>query len=416
MLIYHYWPDAVGGAEQACRRLAAGLADRRFECIVLTARVRLDMPRIQTDGEVRVRRFLVPEALVRVIRKPIASSTNSAVQSFSLSGKKRDEKPFISRYFSRFLRWLNAVFFLVGVTAWCCRHRQSVKVLHVHTSDWIAGLAGWLSHRLGIVALCKESTFPSLPKFQPGTPFRKRLDNFRRRLPFIALNVEIRDDLVKKSIPHERIAVIPNPIPVSRVERCESPYPLVLWIGNASQGVQTKGLDILARAWVDIKRECPDARLALLGAGVNGVVKALFEAPQGNGVQFVGYVQDVDSWIKRAWVSVLPSRREGMSNALLESMAGGVAVVASDIPGNSSVIRHGDTGRLFPCGDSTALADEVVRLIRDQIERDRLGKTAQRYVESRFTVDTVVERTIKCYRSLQPSNHVSRCGDESKLI
>ncbi|WP_446008843.1 glycosyltransferase family 4 protein [Candidatus Electrothrix sp.] len=406
MLIYHYWPDKVGGAEQSCRRLAAGLAEHGYKCIVLTARTNLLYSRIEKDGNVTIRRFFVPEAWVAVLRSIVGFFQSSKTQSNDHSNSpSRPKEPLrktigLDVILSRLLKYWNSLFFMSGVSMWCFWHRKRISILHVHTSDWIAGVAGWLCHWHGIHALCKESTFPALPEYTQGIPFRSALNMWRKRLPFIAQNPNVKEDLVAKGIRQDCVFVIPNPIPICGIERHEHQSPFVLWIGNASQGIDTKGLDVLASSWERIKHECPSATLALLGAGVDDKVHSLFDSQNSNGVEFFGYVDDVNIWIKRAWVVVLPSRREGMSNALLESMALGVPVVASNIPGNKYIVKHDITGRLFSSEDSSSLTQEVLKLIDSPDERKRLGDSAQQYVVDHYDKSSVVLKTIACYESL----------------
>ncbi len=140
--------------------------------------------------------------------------------------------------------------------------------------------------------------------------------------------------------------------------------------------------------------------LRALGAGANG------ERPQGvivgdgplrdalaaqaralgvaDDVRFTGTVADVRPLLAAMDVFVLPSRAEGMSNALMEAMAAGRPVVATAVGGNTEVVTHGSTGVLVPPGDAGALATAVGGLLHDPERASHLATAARRVVTDRF--------------------------------
>lgn len=106
-------------------------------------------------------------------------------------------------------------------------------------------------------------------------------------------------------------------------------------------------------------------------------------------VLFPGTVRDPERYYRVAGLFVLPSQFEGFPNALLEAMACGCAVIATDSPGGTSeIVRHGVDGLLTPPGDVRTLAREMDRLMTDAGERSRLGARAID-VSSRFGVDRI---------------------------
>jgi glycosyltransferase involved in cell wall biosynthesis len=117
-------------------------------------------------------------------------------------------------------------------------------------------------------------------------------------------------------------------------------------------------------------------------------------------VDFVGYRQDLDVWFRRAAVFVLPSRHEGISNALLEAQSFGLPAVVSEIPGNRAVVVDGVTGLVVPAGDAAALAAALVRLLGDADLRRRMGSEARRRVSAEFGIETVARRLGDLYRRL----------------
>jgi glycosyltransferase involved in cell wall biosynthesis len=98
-------------------------------------------------------------------------------------------------------------------------------------------------------------------------------------------------------------------------------------------------------------------------------------------------------------VFALPSRAEGLPNALLEAMASGLACVATDIPGSRDVLEHGG-GELLPLDDPESLAAALERLAADPEARRRLGEQARSLVEARYSIESVAERYEALYRRL----------------
>jgi glycosyltransferase involved in cell wall biosynthesis len=177
-----------------------------------------------------------------------------------------------------------------------------------------------------------------------------------------------------------RIEVIPNPVealdplPLSGDER-------VLFAGRFSR---TKGVDLLLDAWPRVAEERSDARLVLLGTTHEGVgpgedfATLVRDDPVlRTSIDLPGWVADVLPYYAAADVFVIPSRTEGLSNALLEATALGRVVVASDIPGNRAVL--GDAHPLyFPAGDIRALEATLLKALTDPAAREQAVANAMR--------------------------------------
>jgi len=99
-------------------------------------------------------------------------------------------------------------------------------------------------------------------------------------------------------------------------------------------------------------------------------------------------------------ISVLCSRTEALSNSILEAMAAGNPVVASDVGGNPDPVRDGETGLLFPVGHVEALANALDRLLTDPAEARRLGDGGRRVARNEYTVAAALAALETTYRSL----------------
>ena len=117
-------------------------------------------------------------------------------------------------------------------------------------------------------------------------------------------------------------------------------------------------------------------------------------------MRFLGERLDAEHLLRAGQIFLLPSRSEGMSNALLEAMATGLACVASQTGGNIDLLEHGITGLLSPPGDAAALADTLSALLDDVSLRRRLGAAARELVMERHRMDHVIQRYADLYASL----------------
>ena len=108
-------------------------------------------------------------------------------------------------------------------------------------------------------------------------------------------------------------------------------------------------------------------------------------------LHFLGARNDVDAILQHADGSVLCSLWEGLSNALLEAMAAGKPVIASDVGGSPEIVHHERNGLLFPSDDDQALAEAIQRLAADPALSKRLGQQGQADIAERFSVHAMVD-------------------------
>lgn len=162
---------------------------------------------------------------------------------------------------------------------------------------------------------------------------------------------------------------------------------LILWVGRMDP---VKGLPRLLAAFRRLVPE-RDAHLVLAGGPVKSATYVLLgkEAKAlalADRVHFLGPRGDVPSLLKAADVFVLPSRTEGLPNALLEAMAAGCPVVTTDVPGCHDLVTHDRTGLIVPYGDTEALASVLKQLLADPDRAHRLGQAAAKEVAEQWTV------------------------------
>src|SRR5260370_11883462 len=93
----------------------------------------------------------------------------------------------------------------------------------------------------------------------------------------------------------------------------------------------------------------------------------------------------------------LPSRNEGFSNALIEAMGCGLPCVATRVGGNAEALQEGKSGYLVASEDSEAMADRILRLLRDPVMPQRMAQTARETVKPPFTINAMMNRLMWIY-------------------
>lgn len=177
-----------------------------------------------------------------------------------------------------------------------------------------------------------------------------------------------------------RSEVIPNAVDVSRfgtVDRAAarrrlglpSTAPLVVCVGRLSH---QKGQDVLLAAWPLVRAAVPEARLVLVGDGPD---RAALAAQSSDGVQFAGRQPAVEDWLAAADVVAQPSRYEGLALSVLEAMAAGRTVVATDVEGMAEAIGQG--GAIVPPGDVKALAAAITERLLDPERAEAEGRAGR---------------------------------------
>jgi glycosyltransferase involved in cell wall biosynthesis len=163
--------------------------------------------------------------------------------------------------------------------------------------------------------------------------------------------------------------------------------PFVVCVGALRR---PKGQDVLLDAWPRVRARVPAAQLLLVGDGPDGHV---LEQRAEEGVVFAGGRRDVARWLAAADVVVLPSRWEGMSLVLLEAMATGRSVVATDVPGAREAL--GEAGAIVPVEAVAPLAEALAERLLDPdlaAGEGRAGRSrAERYFDIRRTTALVAD-------------------------
>lgn len=193
-------------------------------------------------------------------------------------------------------------------------------------------------------------------------------------------------------------------------------------IGIVANLNPVKGHETLLQAAVRVAAVYPAVKFFLIGTGMlrptlEARVRELGIEKQ---IVFLGSRRDVPQILSRMEISVLPSLAEGFSNAILESMAAGLPVVATDVGGNREAIIEGETGYLVPSGHPDSLANRILCLLGDRALARQMGEAGRKRIETCFSLERMVKETEQFYdRLLQervPGAHWSGKREEEMNV
>jgi glycosyltransferase involved in cell wall biosynthesis len=203
-------------------------------------------------------------------------------------------------------------------------------------------------------------------------------------------------------VPTARVRVVPNAVALAEPRRARASWRAELGIASDAQvacmvanlSAQKDHRTLLA-AWPLVVAALAPRVLHLVLAGrddgLGGALRTQVEAAGLSAcVHFAGAVDDVAGLLAASDVAVHSSRSEGLPNAVLEAMASGLAVVASDIPGVRFALGEGPQPLAAP-GDPTALAAQLSALLADPRRRSALGAANRQRAQERFSISALVE-------------------------
>jgi glycosyltransferase involved in cell wall biosynthesis len=299
------------------------------------------------------------------------------------------------------LRYLRSVTYFLNLFRYVVLHGRRHDVVHVHLANLQADV---------VVAAARLVRVPThLKVANSGTHGEtRRLERIARVTRWYglrhadsvqALSEETRGELVRIGVDPARIVGIPNGVPAVEASaadrhmvRRELGLPdggIVLFLGRFAR---YKGLADLLDAWRKVGR----GGWTLLLVGEEALDEPFGVVPDLDGLLVHPWTTTPRTYLAASDVFVLPSHSEGMSNALLEAMAAGVAIVSSDTGAASEMLQHRVSGLVHPTGDVAALADELDAVMSDDSLRRSLADGA--LARSRdFSVERVVDQLEDVY-------------------
>jgi glycosyltransferase involved in cell wall biosynthesis len=378
LITRRFWP-LVGGAERMMARLAIGLAARGCAVTVLTACWEEHWPAEIHYGGVPVVRLVNPSP-----------------------------------------RGWGTLRYMLALGSWLRRHADDYELIYVSMLKHDAHVAvGTVGARAPVVLRAEGAGASGDCQWQREARFGRCIQRRCRRAScVVAPGAAIEQELLAAGYPPGQICCIPNGVaippprtPAARAAARDAlveanpalilplDAPLVLYAGRLHEG---KGIAQLIRAWKTLAPLWPTARLWIAGEGPQRreLQRQIGELNLEGRVLLAGVFDEIDELLAAADLFVLPSYEEGMSLALMEAMAAGLPVVASDIPGNRPLVSDGQHGLLVPPGDVEALATAIGRIWKEPGLAARLGPAARDRAMSRFSLDRTLDEHLALFENL----------------
>lgn len=225
----------------------------------------------------------------------------------------------------------------------------------------------------------------------------------------IAVSKRVADHVIHQDgVRADRVHVVHNGLDLESLAAAQpgSATPrkgsVVTTIGNVRK---VKGHDLLVQAAQLVKAQHPEVTFTIAGEVLEPAFYAdlqeqLSSLHLSDSVHFLGKVRDLPRHLAQAHIFVLPSRSEGFSNALVEAMAMGLPVIATDVGGNGEAVDNGRNGILIPPEDVGALASAINTLLSDRELALSLGRAAKETVQRQFTADAMMRAVTDVFASV----------------
>jgi glycosyltransferase involved in cell wall biosynthesis len=275
------------------------------------------------------------------------------------------------------------------------RYLRAHRIRLVHSFDFYSNILGITAARLARVPAIIASQ-RDLGDTRPL--LHRRVHGLGLWLAdYVLVNSPAVAERVKRqwAIAPKRIVLIPNGVNLARFSRApgrSGRQPGRPTIGALAVLRPEKGLADFVRAAALTHARVPEARFVIWGDGPVRVALESLAAELGltGAMEFRGLTAQPEAALRELDIFVLPSLTEACSNGLLEAMASGLPVVATDVGGNPALVEDEVTGLLVPVGDAAALAKAILRLIEDPPLAERLGAAAREVACARFGLNRML--------------------------
>jgi glycosyltransferase involved in cell wall biosynthesis len=364
-----------GGTERQAERLAEALVTAGCRVTILTPRWEPDSPDTEETNGITIERFPFTD-LSRRYPVPGVAALNIPCVLWQIA---RAVRP----------------------------HLKGVDVLHCHIGSLQTAAAGLAGHMAHVPVLCKAAMGDHCSDLGEivKTGAAGQLVAWLARAvigTWVATTAAVEEALVRAGVDRVNVVRIPNGVDlldehnVGRTGKVRR----FLYLGRLSTNIE-RDVPTLVMAFDRLATRHLDVELAIVGGG------DLFEETRQltqrcvarDRIQLPGFDRP-EKWLAWADCFVLPSRREGLSNALLEAMAAGLPCIANDIQPNREVLDNGHAGMLVPVEDCNALETAMSDVVKNDGKARRFALNARKRVEQCYSIKSAAARYINLYESL----------------
>ena len=299
--------------------------------------------------------------------------------------------------------------------------RNKIDILNTHNAIacWYGNIAAKIANIPVVFTLRnnQRENYKLLLKKRYQSQIAIMLDRFTMRLAdkIVAVSQRLEKFYIEnEGIPKEKIITINNAIDLETIEQFKKNYDRqtfrtgmgiggdVTVIGIVGDLVKRKGHDCMIEAARIILKKNDKVVFLIVGEGPlkGDLIKKINDYCISDNFIFTGHVKNVFHHLAAMDIFVLPSFAEGISRALMESMAMGISAVCSDIDGNLEAVVAGETGFIFPVNDYQMLVDKLLFLIRDEELRKEIGGRARARVKEKFDIRNLTRKYEELYTEL----------------
>jgi glycosyltransferase involved in cell wall biosynthesis len=388
MVISQFYP-LIGGAEKQAQLLAKTLTKKGMDVTVVTGRWSTETSRDEIVDGISVHR------------------------NFCGWGKAGPKKHRTTRLF-----W--GMLYVFSLGCYLLARGHEYDIIHVHQFLYPAFVSVMIGKRIlkrPVVVKSSSSGSTSDIHLLRKVPFgHYQLNYLVKNLDsLVGVSHATGRDFVEAGYLKSRIFNIPNgvDIPVESVSASQPPTKIL----SISRLSPEKGIDVLLSAWSRIAQRYPEMRLTIIGDG--SIKSELSTLSQSMGIEdsvhFQGMTDNVKVFWGQANLFILPSRSEGMSNALLEAMSYGLPCIATNVGGNGELLGFegevpmgsyamGRNGLLVNPEDGEGLSEAIVRFVQDRDLREEMGRRSRLVVLENYSIDSIAEKYITLYQKLTGKN------------
>lgn len=405
MYIANFYPSPMGGMEMQGLNLSKHLIGQGQEVIIITHGFKGCKKKDSYQGVPIIRLFSWFNWFLETVQQIKSRFTYSPV-TLKTPERRNGDIPYDPansglKITGNLYDLIIHLSILVNFSVYMLFNRKEIGIIHVHGVPWVSWIGVLTGKIFKVPVLVKESTTIGLQKFDDfifGKSMRKVV---LRNAHFVAISKYISQVIVAYGVNKSKIHYVPNGVIITEQKFKDTKDENVLFVGNLTQGA-AKGLDVLLEAWKDVIIDFPNARLLIAGKNnqESEWLNFLRTRNMEQHVCLLGSKKDMQELYLSSFVFVSPSRREGLSNALLEAMAVGIPCIATNISGSQDFIEDGITGLLVEAGNHEQLSVAIKKMLMMGEARLLMGMKGSFKVKKECNFEGVTGKYMSIYSTM----------------
>lgn len=402
MFLPTFVPLEMGGSENQAKKLAQSLINDGINVCIITPG-KHGLAKQEFIEGIPVYRFITihqqfKDILSKFRKRPYSPQFENVVFDYT---NYKGSKSLYPKYRNVIIEFIACIDVFICSLLILYRKRNIYNIIQINTITRNTVIIAFISKILIKKIVIKDSTMNGILQM-PMTPF----PNFSRKFiiktgNFVAMTKIIEDNYKLVGIPSNKICRIPNGIEIlnEEIHIRQSNDLKCLFVGNLYQQ-PAKGIDVLIKAWPKVIESFPEAKLTIVGDGnISAYNQFIMNNHLNDSIFFTGKA-DPEKYYPTHDLFILPSRREGMSNALIEAMLNGMPTVVTNISGNIDLVEHKINGFVTNVNDHNSLAEGIIYMLDNKILREKCSINNKEKIKKLCNLKDVSRLYSSLYRSL----------------